>query len=109
MTPIRKQFNHNTWKSEYVSTDKPEVLIVSEGHDQVEQHKPKQKIALNNKERTEQELKEQNKNFLVDAPQEVVTTQEGTLIQNFEVDFVEEKEIRMIGGVKGLQALKQQR
>ena len=45
--------------------------------------------------------------MLKDAPQEVTHYEEGTLIQNFEVDFEEETEVRMLGGVKGLRALKQ--
>ena len=34
---------------------------------------------------------------------------DSTLVQNFEVNFQEETEVRMLGGVKGLRALKQQR
>lgn len=90
-------------------SDQPQLLIVSDGTDAVQQLKPKQKIALNAKEKKAIEEAEQTKHFLTDAPQEVVTTQEGALIQNFEVDFGEEKEVRMIGGVRGLKALKQQR
>ena len=55
------------------------------------------------------EQEQSNKDVINDAPQEVVHTEEGALIQNFEVDFQEEQEVRMIGGIRGLKALKQQR
>ena len=90
-----------------MSTNEPELLIVATGDEEVHQIKPTKKIALNEKEKKAIQVAEESKTFLKDAPQEVVKTGEGALIQNFEVDFVEEQEVRMIGGIRGLKALKQ--
>ena len=47
---------------------------------------------------------------LVDtANREVIHVEDGSLIQNYEVDFQEEEELVMAGGVKGLRALRVQR
>lgn len=43
------------------------------------------------------------------APREVFHTEEGTLIQNFEVDFGPEEELVMAGGIRGIRALRVQR
>ena len=43
------------------------------------------------------------------APREVITTIEGTLIQNYEVDFGPEEELMMAGGIRGIRALRVQR
>ena len=40
------------------------------------------------------------------ANREIIHVEDGSLIQNFEVDFPEEEELVMAGGVKGLRALR---
>ena len=40
------------------------------------------------------------------APREVVTAVDGTLIQNFEVDFGPEEELMLAGGIRGIRALR---
>ena len=70
-----------------MSTNEPELLIVATGDEEVHQIKPTKKIALNEKEKKAIQVAEETKTFLKDAPQEVVKTGEGALIQNFEVDF----------------------
>ena len=40
------------------------------------------------------------------APREVITIEEGALIQNYEVDFGPEEELVMAGGIRGIRALR---
>lgn len=82
--------NKKTWKDEYVFTDQPELLLISTGEEEVLELKPTKKIALNAKEKKANAEAEENKTIIKDAPQLVVKTAEGSLIQNFEVDFQEE-------------------
>jgi len=43
------------------------------------------------------------------APREVLRTEEGNLISNYEVDFGPEEELMMAGGIRGIRALRVQR
>ena len=52
------------------------------------------------------EKAEAAKEFTETAPREVITTSEGTMIQNFEVDFGAEVEVNMAGGIRGIRALR---
>ena len=52
---------------------------------------------------------EANKEYTETAPREVITTEEGALIQNFEVDFGPQEELVMAGGLRGIKALRVQR
>jgi|688.fasta_scaffold755684_1 SpoU rRNA methylase family enzyme len=56
--------NPKTYKPEYTKTNEPEVLIVADGKEIVEVHKPTKKLALNNKERAEKEKAWENTDFL---------------------------------------------
>ena len=62
----------------------------------------KQDIVKEAKEREEKELIET-------ANREVIHAEDGVLIQNYEVDFEDEEELVMAGGLKGLKALRLQR
>ena len=42
-------------------------------------------------------------------PREIIKTEEGSLIQNYEVDFGPEEELVMAGGIRGIRALRVQR
>ena len=53
--------------------------------------------------------KEARKEHTETAPREVITTEEGALIQNFEVDFGPQEELVMAGGLRGIKALRVQR
>ena len=52
---------------------------------------------------------ESSKEHTETAPREVITTEEGALIQNFEVDFGPQEELVMAGGLRGIKALRVQR
>ena len=43
------------------------------------------------------------------VPREITHTQDGGLIQNYEVDFEAEQELVMAGGIRGIRALRLQR
>ena len=43
------------------------------------------------------------------VPREMITTDEGAIIQNYEVDFGPEEELVMAAGVRGIRALRIQR
>ena len=50
-----------------------------------------------------------DKEFVDTANKEIIHVEDGSLIQNFEVEFEEEEELVMAGGIKGLRALRVQR
>ena len=56
-----------------------------------------------------QKIDEKDKKEKV-VPAEVIITKEEFIIKNFEVDFEEESpDVRMIGGIRGIKALRVQR
>ena len=85
------------------------MLIVASGEEHVEQLRQKKKIAISKKEQKALAKEEEEKEFLKSKPREVVHTNDGVYIHNYEVDFQDEQEIMMAGGIKGLRALRLQR
>ena len=77
-----------------------------------EQVRPKKKIAINQRDIEAQkalESAQEDKEHTETAPREVFHTEEGAMIQNFEVDFGPEEELVMAGGIRGIRALRIQR
>ena len=79
----------------------PGVKIVTEtGKEEVQQIKRKKKLDFGDKHRDEKE----------EAPQEVIHVADSMIIKNYDVDFEEEgPDLRMLGGIRGIRALKVQR
>ena len=74
-----------------------------------EQVRPKKKVAINQRDIDAQkalENQQEGKEHTELAPREVIHTEEGTLIQNYEVDFGPEEELVMAGGIRGIRALR---
>ena len=71
--------------------------------------KPKKRILLSKKEQEKHDLEMAQKDKLEKAPKEIITTEEGAMITNFEVEFGEEEEITFAGGIRGIRALRVQR
>lgn len=90
-TAYRKVFNTKTWTEDFVETDEPELYIKGNGDEQQpEQIRPKKKVALTKRDHEAQAVLDKadsKKEHTETAPREVITTSEGALIQNFEVDF----------------------
>jgi len=46
------------------------------------------------------------KSYIETVPNEVIFLNDDTMIRNFEVDFQEEEELVLAGGIKGIKALR---
>lgn len=103
VSAFRRRENPNDTVS-FIPTEEPEFLENHAASFQVQQVKPvlKHEYLLNRKE---QELL--NKQSYVDQKaKEVIQLPDDALINNFEVDFKEEKETPLAGGIKGIKALR---
>ena len=77
-----------------------------------EQIRPKKKVVIGKRDLAaakELEDAQADKEHTELAPREVIKTEEGALIQNYEVDFGPEEELVMAAGVRGIRALRIQR
>ena len=87
-------------------TDEAEVTIKATGEEQVDQVRAKKKIMLSKQDKIKQAKEKEDQEIVETANREVIHVEDGTLIQNYEVDFTDEEELVMAGGLKGLRALK---
>ena len=76
-----------------------------------EKVRPKKKIVISKRDQESVQTQEEGltKEHTETVPREVIQTSEGTLIQNFEVDFGPEEELVMAAGIRGIRALRVQR
>ena len=105
----RKIFDPTTWTNKLEETDEAEFKVEATGAEQVEQIRAKKKIMLSKQDRARLAAAKEEQELIETANREVIHVEDGSLIQNFEVDFPEEEELVMAGGVKGLRALRVQR
>lgn len=105
-----KNINENKIKEEelynyaYNVEKDPQTKIINEGNEEVYQIRRKKQLNFGEKERG----KDGNKQ---EAPAELIkTADDQCIIKNFDVDFEEESpDLRMLGGIRGIRALKVQR
>ena len=69
----------------------------------------KKKIMLSKQDQARLAKEKEEQELVETANREIIHVEDGSLIQNYEVDFPEEEELVMAGGVKGLRALRVQR
>ena len=82
----------------------PRDLIVRDGTEEVHIVRKKKELEFGFGQKADGSKKE------VVIPAEVIQTKEAMVIRNFEVDFEEEPpDVRMIGGIRGISALRVQR
>lgn len=109
----RKVFNTKTWSDDLVETNEPEFFVRTDATSlQPQQVRPKKKVAISQRDKEAlmaMQKAEGEKEHTELAPREVIQTEEGSLIQNYEVDFGPEEEIMMAGGIRGIRALRVQR
>lgn len=108
----RKVFNPKTWNEDFVETNEPELFIRGDVNKQPEQIRPKKKVAIGQRDvdaQKAEKVADDKKVYTEALPRECIQTNEGHLIQNFEVDFGPEEELVMAGGIRGIRALRVQR
>ena len=83
----------------------PEQLIISNGDEQINEIRIKKELTFDfDKPKKDESFNKAN------VPQEQIRALDDILIKNFEVDFEEEApDVRMIGGIRGIKALRVQR
>ena len=105
----RKVFNMKTFQDEFVETDEPELYVRGNIAPQPEQIRPKKKVVINQRDAAEAKAMEDaqaEKEHTELVPREVINTDDGTMIQNYEVNFGPEEELVMAAGVRGIRALR---
>ena len=68
-------------------TDEAEVKIEATGEEQVEQIRAKKKIMLSKQDKARMAKEKEEQELVETANREVIHVEDGSLIQNFEVDF----------------------
>ena len=109
MSAYRRNFDHRTWTNSYEPTEEPEIKILS-GNERVEFTNVKKKNLelLTKKERGQIEAALKTKDYMDTIPKEMIfcNEEDGSVIHNFEVEFEQEEELAMTGGLRGIKALR---
>ena len=77
--------------------------IITDGNEQIYQIRRKKQLDFGDK-------KNRGKNIRQEAPAEMIKTGDDMIIKNYDVDYEEENpDLRMLGGIRGIKAIKVQR
>ena len=88
----------------YYNVEKdPQTLVINDGDEDIQQIKRKKQLVYG--------YGDKPKNIAQEAPAEVIRARgEDLVIRNFDVDYEEEDpDLRMLGGIRGIRALRVQR
>lgn len=97
-----------------VNIDPSKKILANKDEEQVTEIKPQKRKLFPDKSHNLQKkdsskIDEDDPFGLKAKPQEKIKATDGICIQNYEVDYQEEEEIVMAGGIRGIRALRVQR